>query len=234
MNPIPALTTLSKSDIVSSDFWTSQFSSFTPLNVVICLVCALITGIIISVIYRITYRGVLYSPQFSMVLIMLTLVTAPVVMAIGSNVALSMGMVGALSIVRFRTAVKEPLDTCYMFWAITMGILLGAHQYAIALVVVVGIGAILILLSFIRFRNPDTYLLVVHYDNDPKVGDSVEHTIRQYARFSRLRSKTETRGGVEATYEIRVSNRSSIAGEMMDIAGVTDATLVACQNETGA
>ena len=95
-------------------------------------------------------------------------------------------------------------------------------------------GAILILLSFIRFRNPDTYLLVVHYDNDPKVGDSVEHTIRQYARFSRLRSKTETRGGVEATYEIRVSNRSSIAGEMMDIAGVTDATLVACQNETGA
>ena len=121
-----------------------------------------------------------------------------------------------------------------LFWAITMGILLGAHQYAIALVVVVGIGAILILLSFIRFRNPDTYLLVVHYDNDPKVGDSVEHTIRQYARFSRLRSKTETRGGVEATYEIRVSNRSSIAGEMMDIAGVTDATLVACQNETGA
>ena len=234
MNLIPALTTLSKSDIVSSDFWTSQFSSFTPLNVVICLVCALITGIIISVIYRITYRGVLYSPQFSMVLIMLTLVTAPVVMAIGSNVALSMGMVGALSIVRFRTAVKEPLDTCYMFWAITMGSLLGAHQYAIALVVVVGIGAILILLSFIRFRNPDTYLLVVHYDNDPKVGDSVEHTIRQYARFSRLRSKTETRGGVEATYEIRVSNRSSIAGEMMDIAGVTDATLVACQNETGA
>ena len=106
MNLIPALTTLSKSDIVSSDFWTSQFSSFTPLNVVICLVCALITGIIISVIYRITYRGVLYSPQFSMVLIMLTLVTAPVVMAIGSNVALSMGMVGALSIVRFRTAVK--------------------------------------------------------------------------------------------------------------------------------
>ena len=234
MNLIPALTTLSKSDIVSSDFWTSQFSSFTPLNVVLCLICALITGIIISVIYRITYRGVLYSPQFSLVLIMLTLVTAPVVMAIGSNVALSMGMVGALSIVRFRTAVKEPLDTCYMFWAITMGILLGARQYAIALVVVVGIGAILILLSFVRFRNPDTYLLVVHYDNDPKVGDSVEHTIRQYARFSRLRSKTETRGGVEATYEIRVSNRSSIAGEMMDIAGVTDATLVACQNETGA
>ena len=153
MNTVPALlTSLSKSDIISSDFWASQFSSFTPANVLLVLISALITGIVISLVYRITYRGVLYSPQFSMVLIMLVLVTAPVVMAIGSNVALSMGMVGALSIVRFRTAIKEPLDTCYMFWAITMGILLGAKQYVIALVVVVGIGIILILLSFVRFR----------------------------------------------------------------------------------
>ncbi len=140
MSFIPALTVLSKSDIVSSDFWASQFSSFTPASVLLVLICAVITGVIISAVYKITYRGVLYSPQFSMVLIMLVLITAPVVMAIGSNVALSMGMVGALSIVRFRTAIKEPLDTCYMFWAITMGILLGAQQYAIALVVVVGIG----------------------------------------------------------------------------------------------
>ena len=204
MNFIPVLmTAMSKSDVANAtDFWTAQFSSFTPATVLLTLAFALITGVLISLVYKITYRGVLYSPQFSMVLIMLTLVTAPVVMAIGSNVALSMGMVGALSIVRFRTAVKEPLDTCYMFWAITMGILLGAKQYAIALVVAVGIGVILIFLSYVHFR--------------------------------RMRSKTVTRGGAEMTVEIRLGNRSDIVGHMLDIKGVHDATLVACQNETGA
>jgi len=233
MNLIPALLTgMSKQDIVSSDFWASQFSSFTPANVVLVLISALLTGIVISAVYKITYRGVLYSPQFSMVLIMLTLVTAPVVMAIGSNVALSMGMVGALSIVRFRTAIKEPLDTCYMFWSITMGILLGAKQYIIALVVVVGIGAILILLSFVRFRNPNAYLLVVHYD--PAAEQDIESELRRATRFRRMRSKTVTHNGAEMTVEVRLDSRSDLVRNMLSVAGVHDATLVACQNETGA
>ena len=232
MHFIPALASLSKSEIVSSDFWASQFSAFTPINVVLVLACALITGIVISAVYRITYRGVLYSPQFSLVLIMLTLVTAPVVMAIGSNVALSMGMVGALSIVRFRTAVKEPLDTCYMFWAITMGILLGAQQYAISLVVVVGIGAILILLSFVRFRNPNSYLLVIHYK--PQAEPDINAELRRSTHYRRVRSKTVTHSGAEMTVEVRLDNRSDIVGHMLDIENVQDATLVACQNETGA
>ncbi len=232
-NLVPALlTSMSKQDIASDEFWASQFAAFTPANVALVLICALLTGIVISLVYRITYRGVLYSPQFSLVLIMLTLVTAPVVMAIGSNVALSMGMVGALSIVRFRTAVKEPLDTCYMFWAITMGILLGAKQYIIALVVVVGIGAILILLSYVHFRSPNAYLLVVHYDEacEPEI----DAELRRGTRFRRVRSKTVTRGGAEMTVEVRLDNRSDIVGHMLDIGGVHDATLVACQNETGA
>ena len=217
---------------MSSDFWASQFSSFTPASVLLVLICAVITGVIISAVYKITYRGVLYSPQFSMVLIMLVLITAPVVMAIGSNVALSMGMVGALSIVRFRTAIKEPLDTCYMFWAITMGILLGAQQYAIALVVVVGIGAILILLSFVRFRNPNAYLLVVHYDLAAE--QDIETELRRGARSRRIRSKTVTHSGAEMTVEVRLDNRTDIVRNVLAVAGVHDATLVACQNETGA
>ena len=234
MNFIPVLmTAMSKSDVANAtDFWTAQFSSFTPATVLLTLAFALITGVLISLVYKITYRGVLYSPQFSMVLIMLTLVTAPVVMAIGSNVALSMGMVGALSIVRFRTAVKEPLDTCYMFWAITMGILLGATQYAIALVVAVGIGVILIFLSYVHFRHPNAYLLVIHYDEGAE--PDIEAELRRGTHFRRMRSKTVTRGGAEMTVEIRLDNRSDIVGHMLDIKGVHDATLVACQNETGA
>ena len=232
MNLIPALTSLSKSDIVSSDFWASQFSSFTPANVMLVLIFALITGIVISLVYRITYRGVLYSPQFSMVLIMLVLVTAPVVMAIGSNVALSMGMVGALSIVRFSTAVKDPLDTAYMFWAITMGILVGSNAYVIAIVALLGISIILLAISYLRLRTPNGYLLVLHYDEEATV--DIENTLKRNVRFYRMRSKTVTRSGAEMTVEIRLDRRVNIVTDMLDINGVFDATLVACQTEAGA
>ena len=227
---------ISKSDIVNgsafSDWFANQLSNFTPASVAVCLFAGLIVGILISVVYKRTYRGVLYSPTFSLTLIMLTLVTAPVVMAIGSNVALSMGMVGALSIVRFRTAVKEPLDTVYMFWAITMGILLGAKQYVISLVVVVAISLILLVLSYVHFRNPNSYLLVMHYDEYAE-GD-IEAELRRSVRFNRLRSKTVTRAGAEMTYEVRMDQKADLVGRMLDIEGVHDATLVAMQTETGA
>ena len=237
MNAIALLSgAFSTQDIVSnanfSDWFASQLSNFTPLNVAMVLFAGLVVGVIISLVYKKTYRGVLYSPTFSLTLIMLTIVTAPVVMAIGSNVALSMGMVGALSIVRFRTAVKDPLDTAYMFWAITMGILLGAGQYLIALVVVMGISLIMLVLSFKRFSNPNSYLLVLHYDDFAQ--DDIENELRRSVRFYRMRSKTVTRNGAEMTVEVRMEQRSDLVGRMLDIDGVHDATLVACQTEAGA
>ena len=238
MNTIAMLSSvgqISRSSIASgsfADWFAGQLSSFTPMNVAAVLAAGLVVGIIISMVYKKTYHGVLYSPNFSMTLIMLTLVTAPVVMAIGSNVALSMGMVGALSIVRFRTAVKDPLDTCYMFWAITMGILLGAGQYLISLVVVVSIALILLLLSYVRFRNPNSYLLVLHYDRDAE--NDIMDRIHSSVRFYRLRSKTESRNGAEMTVEVRMDRRGDLVGQMLEIQGVHDATLVACQTEAGA
>lgn len=222
---------LAKSSAIS-DWFAGQLENFTPFSVACVLIAGLLVGIVIALVYKLTYRGVLYSPTFSLTLIMLTLVTAPVVMAIGSNVALSMGMVGALSIVRFRTAIKEPLDTAYMFWAITMGILLGAGQYLIALVVVVGIAIILLALSFVHFKTPNSYLLVMHYDEYAE--KDIEGELRRSVRFYRLRSKTVTRAGAEVTYEVRMDHRSDIVGHMLDLEGVHDATLVACQTETGA
>ncbi len=228
------MNTISKSDIASSfaDWFAGQLSDFTPANVALCLFAGLLVGILISLVYKKTYRGVLYSPGFSLTLIMLTLVTAPVVMAIGSNVALSMGMVGALSIVRFRTAVKDPLDTAYMFWAITMGILLGAGRYLIALVVVIGISVIMLGLSFWKFRNPNSYLLVVHYDKP--VERDIEDELKATVRFWRMRSKTESRNGAEMTLEVRLDRPADIVGSILSIEGVHDATLVACQTEAGA
>ena len=219
-----------KTDIAFSSWWADQFSKFTPFNIIQALAFALISSVIISLVYRKTYRGVMYNPTFSITLILLTLVTAPVVMAIGSNVALSMGMVGALSIVRFRTAVKDPIDTAYMFWSITMGILIGSGSYIISLIVVALISTIMIGLSFVRMRTNENYLLVVHYD--PAAEQEIDAELHRGVRSYRVRSKTITRSGAEMTVDLRLSHRSDIVSHMLDIQGVFDATLVAVQNET--
>lgn len=222
---------LVKNNTSLSDYFKEQFANLTPLNVVIALALGALMGIIIAFVYRKCYRGVLYSPTFAITLIMLTLITTPVVMCIKSDISLSMGMVGALSIVRFRTAVKDPMDTAYMFWALTMGILLGAGLYIHAFVVVLGIGIILFLLTFVRFRNPSAYLLVLHYDDAAEydINQQLERAVKQ----RRLRSKTVSRNGSEMTVEVRLNDKQDLVALMLNIEGVHDATLVACQTEAG-
>ena len=220
-----------KSDSALSVYFMSQFENLTPWKIVIGLVMGLIVGLIIAFVYKRCYRGVLYSPTFAMTLMMLTLITTPVVMCIKSNISLSMGMVGALSIVRFRTAVKDPMDTAYMFWALTMGILLGAELYVHAVAVVLGIGVILMLMTFVRFRNPDSYLLVVHYDDYAE--QDITQLLRRTVRQRKLRSKTVTRSGAEMTVEVRLDSKQDLVSAVLNIEGVHDATLVACQVEAG-
>ena len=219
-----------KSQLISSPWWEEQFAKFTPANIALVLLCSLAASVIIVLVYKKTYRGVLYNPSYSTTLILLTMVTSSVVMAIGSNVALSMGMVGALSIVRFRTAVKDPIDTSYMFWSITMGILIGSGYYLPAMVVVLGISAIMLALSFLKVRSSDSYLLVVHFD--PIAEQEIDAELHRSVKHYRVRSKTITRSGAEMTVELQLSQRSDVVGHMLDISGVHDATLVSCQNET--
>ena len=222
---------LIKNDSSLSEYFLSQFENLTPWKIAIGLVAACIVGLIIAFVYKRCYRGVLYSPTFAMTLMMLTLITTPVVMCIKSDIALSMGMVGALSIVRFRTAVKDPMDTAYMFWALTMGILLGAELYLHALAVVLAIGLILMLMTFVRFRNPNAYLLVVHYDDYAE--QEITQLLRRTVRQRKLRSKTVTRSGAEMTVEGRLDSKQDLVSAVLNIEGVHDATLVACQVEAG-
>lgn len=237
MHAMAALLTVSTKDIVSqnpslSAYFSEQFQSLTPWKMVMALLVGLVAGLIVAWVYRRSYRGVLYSPSFAMTLVMLTLITTPVVMAIKSNIALSMGMVGALSIVRFRTAVKDPMDTAYMFWALTMGILFGAELYVVGIVAVIGISVIVLGMTFIKFSNPNSYLLVLHYDEAAEY--DIESELKHSARQHRLRSKTLTRAGAEMTVEVRLGEKHEIVARMLDIEGVHDATLVACQTEAGA
>ena len=215
-----------------SDYFAEQYKNLTPLTVVLALLAGLLVGLLIAFTYKMCYRGVLYSPNFAMTLVMLTLITTPVVMCIKSDISLSMGMVGALSIVRFRTAVKEPMDTAYMFWALTMGILLGAQLWIPAFAVALCIAVILFLMNFIRFSSPNTYLLVVHYDQTAEY--DINEQLRRMVKNRRLRSKTVSRNGAEMTVEVRLDNKQDLVAQMLSIEGVYDATLVACQSEAGA
>ena len=217
---------------LTADLFSSQTIGVSSLlTVVVSMVLALVLGCAIAWVYRRNYRGVMFSGNFTLTLIMMTLITTPVVLCIRNSIALSMGMVGALSIVRFRTAVKDPMDTAYMFWALTMGILLGAGLYVIALVVVLGISVFVLLMTFVKVPSATSYLLVLHCDDSAM--QAVQGVLARI-KYRRMRSKTVTQNGTEMTVEVRISERQDLVGQLLDIPGVYDATLVSCQSEAGA
>ena len=221
---------LIKKSVLELDMFKNSFTPEKILQMVIALGVALLMGLVICFIYNRFFRGVVYNRSFAVTLVGMTVLTCMVTLAISTNVVLSLGMVGALSIVRYRTAVKDPLDTAYMFWSLTMGILLGAELYTIALVVVAGISIAMLSLSFFRLRTPNTFLLVTHYD------ESAESEVMDFIRrikVQRLRSKTVTPGGVELTVEVQLRERFDIVNKLMDTDGVHSATLIACQSEAG-
>ncbi len=131
------------SDIFDSDFLDSV-TSVTFLDIVIAVALSFVLGLFIMMIYKKTYRGVMYSQSFCVSLMAMSLITTILILAVTSNVVLSLGMVGALSIVRFRTAIKDPLDIAYLFWAIAVGIILGAGFIVLALVGSAVVGLLLV------------------------------------------------------------------------------------------
>ena len=218
-------------DIFKNSFLENTVQ-FSVVDTLISLVLAYALGMFIYFIYKKTYQGVVFSRSFGVSLIALTMISTFIILAVTSNVVLSLGMVGALSIVRFRTAVKDPLDTAYMFWALTMGILLGAGLHLIALIVVLCISVLMFVLTFVKFSNPNAYLLVLHYDEYCE--GAIQNELSRSVKSHKLRSKTLTRAGAEMTYEVRLSDHTEVVTRMLDIEGVHDATLVAGQSEVGA
>ena len=214
---------------IFSNLFSSQTITLASFpTILFSLVLALGAGLFIAWIYRRNYRGVMYSNNFTLTLVMMTLITCPVVMCIRESIQLSMGMVGALSIVRFRTAVKDPLDTAYMFWALTMGILLGAGQFFLTACAVVGIGLLLTVLVHVQSKGLNSYLLVV------RMAEESERQANQLVnnlKVMQLKSKTVSANGVEATYEVRVDKPDALLNKLRALPGVYDATLVAYNGE---
>ena len=212
------------SDIFKSSFLESV-TEFSVVDTLIGLVFALILGLFIFVIYKKTFSGVMYSSGFAMSLIGLSLVTTLVIMAVTSNVVLSLGMVGALSIVRFRAAIKEPMEIVFLFWSLAVGIVIGAGMIPLAVIGSVIIGLILVLFVSKKF-GATPYILIVNCNNE-KAEESALNLIKSSVDKYVVKSKTVTENGIEVTAEVRVKDAAtSFVNRVNEITDVTAATLV--------
>ena len=215
-----------------NEFSFSDIFSITlsPLQVILTLVIALLVGLFVFFIYKKTFGGVMYSRNFNLSLIMLTLVTSLMLMLINNNLALSMGMVGALSIIRFRTAVKDPIDTVFMFWAVGEGIAIGTRFYDIAVIAALVIGVIMVVLTVFKGKASMPYLLIIHYHEG--ASQQVRQMVKQLPN-ARLKSKTAQRDGIELTGSVFLfkENETGFVEKFLRVDGVYDATLISHQGD---
>jgi len=182
----------------NTDFFTTDLS---VMSIAYTLLFSFALGLFIFIIYRVSYQGVMYSKTFNVTLIAISMITSSIIMAISSNIILSLGMVGALSIVRFRTAIKDPIDVAYLFWAVGIGITSGAGLWMLALMSSVLIGITLFVLSKISDLNTP-YLCVISYQTE-ETNDLVFKLIEKEAKRYRLKSKVFDGENYELTVEIR-------------------------------
>ena len=216
-------------DIFKSGFLESV-SGFSVTDTLLGLVFSLVIGLFIFLIYRKTCAGIMYSSNFALTLIGLTLVTTLVIMAVTSNVILSLGMVGALSIVRFRAAIKEPVEIVYLFWSIAAGIVVGAGLIPLSLIGSAIIGLVLYIMAS-RKTHESPYMLVLHLSDESGEQNAMK-IVGENAAKTVVKAKTVSKSGIELSVEVRLKDPStSFINRLCKIDGVTDATLVSYSGE---
>ncbi len=216
-------------DIFKSSF-LENITSVSILDMALALLLAFGIGLFIFLVYKKTYQGVMYSSSFGTTLVALTIITTVVILAVTSNVVLSLGMVGALSIVRFRTAIKEPLDIAFLFWSIAVGIVLAAGMIPLAVIGSVIIGVIL--LVFVNKKphcNP--YIIVLSCadsSSEKKAADFLASKVQKCV----VKSKTAEKGNIELNFEIRMKNdNTDFINELSEMNGIHSAVLVSYNGE---
>lgn len=193
----------------------------TVAYILVSLCCAALCGLIIYAVYKLFYRGAVYSENFAVLIVLTTVITAFIVITIGSNLVLSLGMVGALSIVRFRSAVKDPLDIGFLFWGIAVGITSGAGLYPFAIIATAAISVLYILFTVLG-RGRRTFVIVIKYE------DSAEEALQKVLDETnyKLRGKAKYKGENELTADIRFKKDSDILAKITAVEGVNSAVMV--------
>lgn len=204
-------------------------------QIILNMVIALVLGLVIYLSYRFSYSGAVYSARFNVSLLMMTLITTMIMNVIGNNIALSLGMVGALSIVRFRTAIKDARDTAYIFWCIAVGICCGVSYYALAAISTGMIFLVMLVMGSIKTNN--RYLLIIHADHEDCAKEIEVTILQEYKGQAVLRVANRTSGQLEYIYELttqmveRKKEGDANPVELLrKIDGVYRVNLV-CQNE---
>lgn len=217
--------TLNFNEIFKSSF-ADKIISVSFLDIFIALALALVMGLFIMQVYKKTFKGVMYSESFAISLIGLSLITTIIILAVTSNVVLSLGMVGALSIVRFRSAIKEPIDIVYLFWSISVGIIIGAGLIPLAIIGSVFIGIVLILFVNRKTVN-NPYILVITCENDNAENQTLNLISKSVGKYN-VKSKTISPiNGIEMTVEIALKGESTkFVNEISKANGVSNVVLV--------
>lgn len=211
-------------DIFKSNF-LENVTAVSPLDMMLTMILAFCLGLFIFFVYKKTYQGVMYSSSFGVTLIALTMITSQVILAVTSNVVLSLGMVGALSIVRFRTAIKEPLEIAYLFWSIAVGIILAAGMIPLAVIGSVIIGVILVIfVNKKAYKNP--YIIVFTCEDHKAEKQAMEYIDSQVERCN-VKSKSAQAGLIELNMEVRLKeDNTDFVNALSDMDGVKSAILV--------
>ncbi|MEG1311198.1 MAG: DUF4956 domain-containing protein [Romboutsia sp.] len=213
-------------------YLTAPNGTVTMFGAIEIMMMALILSLVVFWTYRITFSGVMYNRKFNVSLVMLTLVTTMVMIVIGSDIALSLGMVGALSIVRFRTAIKDPRDTGYIFWCIGIGLSVGSGNYMIACVGSVFLFLVLAMFSFSGFGKEDRYILIIRGQREKE--EEIMRCVFNSFKGSQLRAKNSVGNNIEIIYQIKIKNNEdkNIVDKLYNIEGITAVNIVAQNGET--
>lgn len=218
---------ISDSSVLSGFDFTTDLANLTVSRIIVTILTAALCGAIVYLTYRFFYRGVVYSENFNILLVLTTIVTSFIIMTISANIVLSLGMVGALSIVRFRAAVKDPLDIGFLFWGIAAGLTAGAQLYWVAIIGTVCIAVIYILLTIFK-KERRSYLLIVRYTaaNEVNVNGLLGNI--KY----KLKNKTRTGDRIELTIEVKIKNNDvSYVSRFNEIEGVESVTMLEYSGE---
>lgn len=217
----------SASSVLSGFDFTADLANLTVGRIIATILTATLCGAIVYLTYRFFYRGVVYSDNFNILLVLTTVVTSFIIMTISANIVLSLGMVGALSIVRFRAAVKDPLDIGFLFWGIAAGLTAGAQLYWVAIVGTVCIAVIYILLTIFK-KERRSYLLIVRYNAAQEVNVNGLLGNIKY----KLKNKTQTGERIELTIEVKIKNNDvSYVSRFNEIEGVESVTMLEYSGE---
>lgn len=203
---------MSFTDIFTQEFLQGFNSDISIYTIATVLLVSLVMGLFVYLVYKFKTRNVFYNKDFNISLLILPIITAAIVLSMQANIVVSLGMVGALSIVRFRNAVKNSMDLVYLFWAISIGIINGAQVYVLSIALSALVTIIILLVDLIPYKN-NSYLAVLTIDNETGL-DEVNQIIKSYGKHVVIRSQAKSNGKIQCVYELKSTKKDELASTL--------------------